>query len=659
MPDENDKKKPADPNDIYAQRTEKVFENFGFKKSPQEASQPQNISNASPGTTREIDLGALVHSDPNRNAPEDWQSHLGSPAIPKANQHLPNNPFFRQPQAGLLDPFIPHSGTNNLGYVEMNQDWYEKQQYVIVKKVERDYKKLFETEEEEKAIAICQQNLSTLVPMMPILVPPGYNWQYMDYIPHDLLTLAEQIAAKYNWDITSVIILMLFVLVASLGGRYKLAVNNEWHEAIVLHLAMVNGPNKIVNDLFKDLMAGLRSAENGLQEINADRIEDANIALNEKSKFHNEALRTKIRKSREILAEEFDNTDEYMRLLDEFSEGNIKKAKAFQKANRTNPKMPRLIMTDPTEMELRKTLHAQGGRISICSGESGLLSRLLKSHSGYRSYHLLTQSYNMEMSFLEANSSREHISITTPAVNIMSMTKPDIIEKLYQKEDLKTSGFLPCLQSIYTSTYMPSNRTSSQWEQYEVELKKFTLTVLSQVLLNFSQDHKAEIRLLSMTDEAREILFGFKNEFDGYIKAGYFMDMEAFVEKVSGTAIRLAAGIHAWSDSDVTKSPISASEMIAGIELAKILFQHTCYANDYKVKQFFNLVSRTMRVIITKPLQVFTASDISRSLNRVHVEELKPILMALQSGNCLAIIPGNRKDSLYVTNPAVFRWQVL
>jgi hypothetical protein len=553
----------------------------------------------------------------------------------------------------------------NCGYLpsrlptEMRIDLYPstscQREFIDKIKTNREFTKILIEENDEKVIQALKINLNNMPPFYPHIALPQNESLPLNDIPSNLFSLAEYIAAEYQWDITSVVLLIISMLIVSLGGRYKVKIDHNWYEAVVIYFVLVKESGKMKSSLLELFTSGLDVADKLIKQSSSTEIDKNNIANEETKKIIDAYMKIERKKYLKNITDN-DNISAQEN-WDEVINKMVIKRQELNKKLKPSRVPPQLKVNDATESGLRNLLYEQGGRLTACSSEGAFLQKL--NDGRIKDYKLILHANNMEEYIYRAGNSKTSMLFSNPAMNLISMTQPITIEQLYQKSELIESGLLPRIQVLFGSNYQWSGRQIIDKEEYNIILKRLTDIICEKAVSNFSQDHDIKIYEMSIDDEAKSILNDFCKQNDIDIKSGQYQYMEAYLEKSRGTAVRLAAGIHVWNAGDTISTPISASEMRAGVTLAKILCRHARYLYDMNAnKETMKLINRTLKVIISHKLECFTASKITHELNRVNIEKLRPILDILIKHYCLNQYIKHNNQPVYITNTAIFDWMI-
>ncbi len=227
--------------------------------------------------------------------------------------------------------------------------------------------------------------------------------------------------------------------------------------------------------------------------------------------------------------------------------------------------IPNLLLSSTTEFGLMQRLYEQGECQAVVTAEGGMLLDLF-SHAG----DLVLKTHTQEPHSYKTG--RGSYELKKPAMPMCCFPQFEVAKNLYGNNALRNRGGTPRIIPFF---HFPSETMVSIRHSYII-LQEYNKKILNLLELFFTQDANANRRTLHVEPAALAVI----KEFEDEIKALIPLDNEfaPWMRKLHGQAVRFACDIHIWNNDDLRHSRISATEMLQGIELARIAMPHALFA---------------------------------------------------------------------------------
>jgi len=403
---------------------------------------------------------------------------------------------------------------------------------------------------------------------VPIVNQPslafGINW---DLLPKGLKEQVWKISAALGWDSVSILMTKLTNVAMASSGVFQIHVRPGWTEELVLYVMLTAesgaGKSRLINLNKKPMnvvMDGLRSKHEqtaGRQALIAkeqakavDKMRQENQKKRIQAELQQEG-RCDYNKLIQLVAEEVTEASEALNQaggLDQFSRPD------FFISNGTSKGIQEALLSNH---EFQAICEPEGGLIKAITEDSRFdIDLILKAHGGEE--HQIT-------------TSRERKHLKRPRLVILYGIQPGVAAKFFGSSSLiergLTSRFLPLFPRL-----LPRQNIEGVSLDDDEWIIKHILTTC------YEQNRAGIIRVMMLDREANQMITNFEYELDNMIPNG-FDHMASFINKLRGTACRLAGALHLWANShNPDEIPISARTMFSAIELARTLLPQADYA---------------------------------------------------------------------------------
>lgn len=460
-------------------------------------------------------------------------------------------------------------------------------------------------------------------------------------LPPDMLRYIEELHGQTGWDRQAILLALLETLAMALRGRYKLQLDDDWLEAIVLYSFIIAESGLKKSELAHKLKGPQVEFATARQEAFSENAQNK-LKPSDIKQVKNRAMSIAAKKIPDCLS----MADVFAATL------SLQKEATTLAENCKNgvTTLPQLFADSFTTKKLIQAMPEQGGGFNIFEAEGGSLLNLANTRGA--DLDILLKGYTME-SFSRENM-REASHIANPFLNMCYMVQPDIARQLYQKTHLKEIGLLPRFLICFAEAPLT---TGTQYGQEYAEhrisslgktscAEDYSKKIQSMLARNYTQNPKREIYVAKADAEAyRQI-----KEFECYISTGlaqgHFANAQPFMRKLHGTAGRIAFLIHAWRYDQPEAHLISGQDMQLGISIANMLMPHADYAFSPSGLCAYTDAQKILAWVRKHKCGRFTSRDIGQGVENMRKENIFPALDLLAQHNVLAqlIIPNRSRE---------------
>lgn len=171
---------------------------------------------------------------------------------------------------------------------------------------------------------------------------------------------------------------------------------------------------------------------------------------------------------------------------------------------------------------------------------------------------------------------------------------------------------------------------------------------------NYTQDCEREIFTCAVEKDAYQTVKQYEAQIADLVGMGKHKHMEPFLNKLHGTAVRIAGVIHAWNNEYPEQHPITLQEMSLGIQIAHVHINHASYAFAPCGNSAFYDAQKILDWVKRHKYSRFTARDIGQGISNMKNINIHPALNLLEQHNILAqiIIPG--RSRICVMHPSFY-----
>ncbi len=414
------------------------------------------------------------------------------------------------------------------------------------------------------------------------------------------------------------------------SGVYQVSVRPGWIEQIVLYVMIIadsgSGKSRLIN-MVKKPMNAVMDEKRARHDQTAGR--QAFIAKEQMKSINKMRQGERNKLIKEMLGK--DGRCDYNKLIQLTAEEAVEAHNAIEQVELARPdSRPSLFLSDGTSKGIQAALIQNHEYQAICEPEGGLPLKMV--HDKGFDLDLLLKSYDGE----------EHQYVTSdgtaclkrPRLNILYGIQPGVAAKFFGCDRLNERGLTARFLPIFPGFQARQNIEEAVLHEDDH---------IIQHILTTCHDLKRDgvVRVMRLDEDAEYMVAEFERELEHWIADG-FEHISPFINKLRGTACRLAAALHLWLNyQNPEKTPISAQTMACGIELARSLMPHVDYAYNQHGLQAHSTAIRLLEWIEKLPKNHFelraalqdTGLKKSQALPALDVLEMHDIIRQIVTTN--------------------------
>ena len=431
----------------------------------------------------------------------------------------------------------------------------------------------------------------------------------------------------------------LAILALCVQGKYRIQGKPDWIEPLNLYVVGIAEPSErksaIISAVSKPVCA--YEAE-----------ENKRLApLIEKSKMELRILQQKQKAMEQKAIKGEVKSDELLEIADEIA--------SFEEE-----KPLRLYVDDITTEKLVSAL-SDNGRTAVLSSEGGLFDMLAGIYTKNVNIDVILKAWSGD-SIRVDRIGRASESISHPALTILLTVQPKVIAGMMANRNFSgrglTARFLYCMPRSHVGNRRFFSRPISEGARIRYE----------SIVTDMLDEYKPEPELITLSDDARELLGDFAEALEPKLKTDY-ADISQWAGKLTGTVLRIAGilcraqGLRA---DDFLQDPdpliVDADTMRKAITIGSYYTQHAraAYAlmgADETTENAKYLLSMVLKHELTK----FTRRDVMRLCQRFkNTAQVQPALDHLEDLGYIAAQEeqvtgrGRRAGCIYLVNPLLY-----
>lgn len=470
-----------------------------------------------------------------------------------------------------------------------------------------------------------------LLPYLPSLPDNCYQ-----YLPDDLLRLAQKIANSLDMSVWEVVLAIIASISCAIPGVFYVDLGNKWIEPVLLYTVFAKKSGSRKSALLRYLFAEHYKYQDKLLKQHANRhsLEKNLIAVNNK-----------------IVLERGKKKVESLIFSGNYNANDLKKeiAKIASSSemmfveNETNISV--LIADSFTPTGIEKVLRNNGGAVSICSAEDPFSGSGIEYPS--RTFpEVLLKGFDAE-EFGRATG-RKSNELFKPYISMFVTMTPENLLKYYDKAHLINNGFLNRILPCFLDNYPIIFDKSATLRTNDTDLEHYYRKISDLLALRISMVNSKPISL-RLNSNAYSHLQSFSGrQSNNYATPSY---LEGFIAKLPGKAIRMAACLHVWRHENPHKLEISDADFYVAQELCTVLGHHADYGLNSKERALVVDAKRVLSLLVEKGVNSFTLSDISKNLNNMGKNKALPVFDFLSRKNYLMPVQYNGAIPNWVVNP--------
>lgn len=428
----------------------------------------------------------------------------------------------------------------------------------------------------------------------------------------------------------------LAILALCVQGKYRIQGKPDWIEPLNLYVVGIAEPSERKSAIISAVSRPVCTYE---------AEENKRLApLIEKSKMELRILQQKQKAMEQKAIKGEVKSDELLEIADEIASFEEKKPL-------------RLYVDDITTEKLVSAL-SDSGRTAVLSSEGGLFDLLAGIYSKNVNIDVILKAWSGD-SIRVDRIGRASESIPHPALTILLTVQPKVIAGMMANRNFSgrglTARFLYCMPKSHVG-----NRRFNTKPICEEALHRY-----EGIVTDMLDEYKPEPDLITLTDDARELLGGFAEALEPKLKTDY-ADISQWAGKLTGTVLRIAGilcraqGLRA---DDFLQEPdpliVDTDTMQKAITIGSYYMQHAraAYAlmgADETTENSKYLLSMVLRHEVTR----FTRRDVMRLCQRFkNTAQVQPALDHLEDLGYIAAQEeqisgrGRRAGCIYLVNP--------
>ena len=463
----------------------------------------------------------------------------------------------------------PYSGDIQQGQIQVEQLENCMRQYLDRRELAKSYSRASNEDALWKQLQWRKQQLDNSAPIPMQSCPGGMMATSLDGLPSDLDLFVSEIAREADWEKSSCLMGALACTSAAMCGCYTVQVDS-WTEPVALYMLILADSGSKKSTVFSRLTEPLKAFENERREKYYEELP----RQRERANRYEHAIKTlrNVRGKAAIkLATQngFVETRTFFEAIERAEEQDIPILAEYSK---TPLGEPRLIVDACSTVGLLTAMSQNGEGQALFMAEGDSFFEKIENRRNLNK-DILLKAYGMESLTMDTGRKRL-ISMERPFLNMLVMSQPLRAKSLYAKAANLEMGlaqrFIP--HFVQKGMYYYCGTSSPESQQ------KYSKRILSLLERNYTQAENRQIFSLALSADAQNLLAGFQCETSQWLNETPIETLRPFIAKLAGTAIRLAATLHAWRHEIPEEKPISYADMHNGIQLARMSQIHAHYA---------------------------------------------------------------------------------
>lgn len=467
------------------------------------------------------------------------------------------------------------------------------------------------------------------------------------HCPTLLYTLANSIAQVFGMEDDAALFALLHFFTIAVHGRVHIQLDNTWSETMESYGVIIRRSGGRKTEFLRQLKLPFIELQNELRKEWLLEGHDERVFKDMKRVQRH--FSTEIQKKYLL----FTNYDDLTRQnsIDKIL-NNIEKElfnmylQTDKNIHSTQP-APTLFLTEATPKALLIDMFHNGGYIASVNSENTFFKKsFLDKITSY-----LLAAHDGEYIDDKTKTAGSYV-IDSPGISMLHMIQPHIASMFYGNSTYSDIGLSQRCIPFFSLEYSEPN-VNMQNQMQELLTSEYAPRIQSLVKRYFTQDINAPKFKLEIDQDAYNLIKEYEYSNLAIARENSFFPFESYVRKSHGQAIRYAAAIHAFihAKEAMHEIPLSYDDVLCGISLMKILYNHAYYAFDV-----FGLQSHENAVNIVKALlrrangaesYIMTVSDINR-MTHIKNNDIENALMFLTRSNLCEIVRGPRKATVVI-----------
>lgn len=331
------------------------------------------------------------------------------------------------------------------------------------------------------------------------------------------------------------------------------------------------------------------------------------------------------------------------------------------------PVAPRRFTMDATPEALATLMTLHGERFAILNAEGGEVFEMAAGrYSDKPNIGVYLAGHSGEPLRTDRVNRKEEIA-DEPILTVCIAVQPCVIESLAHTPEFRGRGFLARIWYSTPADLMGTrfqNGTPPEIEAHVTEEWDRNVQRLLDTPDLLGENGRPVARTLTLSDEARALLFGFRaREEPRLLEGGDLRAVADWVSKRTGTVARIAGLLHVASvQEEPSRVPISAATMVAALALGSYFTEHSLAAFQLmKADPITRTALRMVRWLERRGQSIFSPREAYKDL-ALSAEEMREPLGLLEDLHYIrrteSLGPGPRKagrpkGTRYEVNPTL------
>ena len=466
-------------------------------------------------------------------------------------------------------------------------------------------------------------------------------------LPEDMVAIIRHIAMQTGWPPFLVLLALLGAIAIAMRGRYRLKLDDDWSEALVLYLfiAASSGMRKsqIVSLLKKAFQDFLDKRQLEFFAASHDRINFNRVVK--------KMERVAVNLGAAGVMVDFggptkDNIDKILARAREVAS----QVSLLSKETETPPAPPKLFIDGVTPEKLPVEMAAQGEVLASMTAENGMLNSRLKNQA--TSIRILLTGYTMDP-YADSTITRGDTILRHPAINITYVVQEKVLADFYADEALTSLGLGPRFLACFYNGAHWALDTNVELDG-KAAMSVYHGKVTRMLERNFTQERERVIHTITVSQDAYDAVKACEGQVGAWLREGKYLHMEPFMRKLHGSTARIAGVLHAWQYDEPELHPVSLATMQTAIAITSALIPHAAYAFDTNGLRAYKDALKIIAWIWRHGKTRFNSRHIAQGIAGMKNENIFPALDLLEQHCVLAqhIDPPHPREC--VLNPRFF-----
>lgn len=475
----------------------------------------------------------------------------------------------------------------------------------------------------------------------------------LELFPKGMVEVTEHVGSHSEFDFATILLQLVGSISTALCGRYVIQVDEEWAEPGCLYIvaAAESGSRK--------------SAVIGTLKRPFDQyFEKLTVTHEAQSAKFNQDIRyagtLKRRVVSFLISSHLKNSSEDGIYLGDPNEALSDIQNTIDGMDRlvegTKPKFntaPQIFLSTVSRVAAGEEMSKHGEFSSVLEAEGSFFEGEIANKSTHPGLYL--KAYDMER-YDYSSKNVGKILLQRPTMSIVTFVQPDVLMKFYSNKNLKTRGlnarFLPYFASKPSTV---SRQRSAPPSPKPGAMRAYNAKITEMLKRNYTQDKNREIRTVSVTPVAYELVKAFEQDMKQYVTNPEYLHMSSFLAKAHGAVVRLALCVHAWNNPEPEQLPITQEEMEAAISLMDVIIEHANIAFTPERSQACvdaqEIIDWIHRCDWADTIPVFQAHDAMNAISGLNKKRCHAALDLLEQHDYIRQYFEAGRDRICVLNP--------